>query len=157
MLEFADSSDTLQQQHRPGCHATFARHSRAGVGIALQESHDGGVALGALNELLHREFAVEILVHLAEDLVGAFLRRRLVVRHLHDGPHHLVDRLREKVNNTGNVFVTSLHSGDLFEQLSASCGQLVLFRLSFNDSLKYCTRTICGRLFARVRYDYEMR
>lgn len=39
-------------------------------------------------------FTIVICVHLSEDLVGALLRGRLVLRHLHDWWHHLVDRLK---------------------------------------------------------------
>ncbi len=59
--------------------------------IALQQPHDRGVGLGALDELLEAELAVHVLVHLAEDLVGPLLRRAFVLRHFHDGAYHFID------------------------------------------------------------------
>ena len=40
-----------------------------------------------LNKLLEREFAVHVLVHLAEDLVRPLLWSRLILRHFHNRPN----------------------------------------------------------------------
>ena len=40
-----------------------------------------------LYELLERQLAVHVLVHLSEDLVRPLLGGRLVLRHLHHGTH----------------------------------------------------------------------
>jgi len=59
--------------------------------ITLQQPYDGGITFGAFDELLERQLAVHVLVHLPENLVRPLLRRRLVLRHLHDRAYHLVD------------------------------------------------------------------
>ena len=37
--------------------------------------------LGSDNELVHRDDSISVLVHLVEDLLGPFFRRRFVIRH----------------------------------------------------------------------------
>lgn len=66
------------------------------LGVTLQEAHDGRVTLGALDELLQRQLAVLIAVHLPEDLVCPLLGSGLVFRHLHHRPHHLVYSLERE-------------------------------------------------------------
>lgn len=59
--------------------------------ITLQQSHDRGVALGALYEFLEAQLAVFVTVHLSEDFVGALFGRAFVLWHLHNGAYHFVD------------------------------------------------------------------
>jgi len=64
--------------------------------VALQQQHDGRVALRRLLELVQRDLVVVVLVHLGEDLVHPLLGRQAVLVHLHHDhrAHHLVDRLQ---------------------------------------------------------------
>ena len=57
-----------------------------------QQLNDRRVALSPFDELIQRYHAIQVLVHLPEDLVGPLLRGRLVLRHLHGGADHGVNR-----------------------------------------------------------------
>ena len=46
-----------------------------GLRVTLKQSYDGRVVHGAFNELLQGQLAVQVFVHLAEDLVCSLLRR----------------------------------------------------------------------------------
>ena len=62
--------------------------------VALEQLDDGGITHGPVDKLLDGEFVVQVFVHLSEDLVGPLLGGRLIVRHLHGIPHHLVNCLQ---------------------------------------------------------------
>ena len=59
--------------------------------ITLKQPYDGRITFGAFDKLFKRQLPVHVLVHLPENLVSPLLRRRLVLRHLHDRADHLVD------------------------------------------------------------------
>ena len=59
--------------------------------ITLKQPYDGRITFGAFDKLFKRQLPVHVLVHLPENLVSPLLRRRLVLRHLHDRANHLVD------------------------------------------------------------------
>lgn len=90
-----DDIDNTPTKEARNTHAALvlAFSTLARLGVALEKSHDGRVVHCPLDELLQRQFSVQILVHLSENLVCAFLWRRLVLWHLHHCAHHLVNGL----------------------------------------------------------------
>ena len=70
----------------------FGPHSSTYARVALQQPNDGRVSFRPVDELLQRQPPVLVGVHLSEDLLRSFLRRRFVLGHLHHRANHPVDR-----------------------------------------------------------------
>ena len=73
---------------------TLSFSTLARLGVALEKPYNWRVVHGALDELLQGQLPIQVLVHLAEDLVCALLWRWLILWHLHHGTHHFVDGLQ---------------------------------------------------------------
>ena len=56
----------------------------------IQQSKNGRIGSGAIDELLQREIAIVVLVHLPEDLLGPLLRRGHVLVQFHHFTDHFV-------------------------------------------------------------------
>lgn len=64
----------LQREHKRLQESWGAGSELASAaGVALQEAHDGRVALGPSDELFQGQFSISVGVHLAEDLLCPFL------------------------------------------------------------------------------------
>lgn len=64
----------IKREHKQLCDSWGAGSELAGAaGVALQEAHDGRVALGPSDELFQGQLSISVGVHLAEDLFCPFL------------------------------------------------------------------------------------